>query len=57
MTNADKIRSMTDKELANWLCIHMDCYNCEVPTTGIDCKDYCRLILLDWLKQEVIDNG
>lgn len=57
MTNADKIRSMTDDELANWLCVHMDCYNCEAYAGDWACEDYCRAVLLEWLKQEVIHDG
>ncbi|MBR4873654.1 MAG: hypothetical protein IKV00_07445 [Clostridia bacterium] len=57
MTNADKIRGMTDEELAKWLCIHMDCHACEADKLGNgNCREYCRGILLDWLKQEA-DNG
>ena len=29
MTNADRIRAMSDEELANWLCAHSSCHNCE----------------------------
>ena len=52
-TNADKIRSMTDEELANYLCIHIDCYNCDADESGNgNCEDYCRAVLLGWLKEE-----
>lgn len=57
MTNADKIRAMTDEELANWLCVHMDCYNCEAEAGNGACEDYCRAVLLEWLRQEAKDNG
>lgn len=56
MTNADKIRAMTDEELADWLCDHTDCYNCEADL-GNGLWEQCRKVLLERLKQEVSDNG
>lgn len=60
MTNADKIRSMTDDGLAMYLSIHFDCYGCpfakiediwnETYCTGK--HGSCVLNLRDWLKQE-----
>lgn len=55
MTNADKIRSMTDEELAQWL-------------SGLSLKIFYEINpwlklpvgehgWLDWLKQGVSDNG
>ena len=48
MNNADKIRSMSDEELAKLLDYELGC-----PSTG-DCakmsKD-CKACLLDWLQQ------
>jgi len=55
-TNGDRIRSMTDIELAKWLCgIHGTCASwCPI---GNDCDgDECDKGLLDWLKQEVTDD-
>lgn len=54
MTNADRIRTMTEEELANVLaygCVYAmwDGLNCE----GRNCCD----CMLDWLKQEVSDNA
>ena len=53
ITNADRIRAMTDEELANWYfneffpnapyCNKLECYR-DSP---------CEQCLLDWLKQEV----
>ena len=56
-TNADRIRSMTDEELAEWVrqygdCILTHCCACDicVPTMeDMSCKDW----ILKWLKQEV----
>ena len=60
MTNADKIRSMTDEQLA-------EVYPCPYDTAGsniMPCmldddvkgmpdEAYCRKCMLDWLKKEV----
>ena len=57
MTNADRIRSMTDEELADMLSI----FNCPASDHGCnDCLKHmgnCAYCWLDWLKQEVCDNG
>ena len=45
MTNADKIRAMTDEELAGWIIKH----DCHTLLYGYNPKD----AVLDWLKQEV----
>lgn len=34
MTNADKIRSLTDKELANFICGNANCQTCQFLTFG-----------------------
>lgn len=50
-SNADKIRSMSDNELADWLdelvthCNDGPCFNCFMQTA-------CLTSMLDWLKQE-----
>ena len=46
MTNADKIRGMTDEELAEFL----SC-NCSGDGYGNEMESW-----FDWLKQEVTDN-
>ena len=51
-TNADRIRRMTDEELANFvsLCCGWTCAECPV---GRECNgDECFSTWLDWLKQE-----
>lgn len=56
MTNADRIRSMTDEELANFvsLCCGWTCAECPV---GKECNgDECFSTWLDWLKQEASDD-
>ena len=51
MTNADKIRVMTDEELAYFLFVNVDCFACKMhaPNCSIDCERQ----MLEWLKQEV----
>ena len=56
MTNADKIRSMTDEELAEFI----ESINkvCLAGTGEIDCSAYenceaCKIITLRWLQKEV----
>ena len=49
-TNADRIRAMTDKELAKIIV-------CQDNRLGDDCfYGNCDECTLDWLKQEVADN-
>ena len=63
MTNADKIRSMTDEDLCdNFLmrgifAVH-SCGNCKSHTDlchveSREAYEHCRNAKLDWLKQEV----
>lgn len=65
MTNADKIRAMTDEELANFLYRFNDidekvkfCTNKKVCIDLLDKGDtlpdeWCKECLLEWLKSEV----
>ena len=56
ITNADRIRSMSDEELAEWLdklithCNDGPCFNCFMQKA-------CLTSMLDWLKQEANDVG
>jgi len=53
-TNADRIRAMTDDELAEWLSDMHDSVTC--PNGGaINCNPSCKRCWLDWLKEEVDD--
>lgn len=55
-TNADKIRAMSDEELAEWLAKHNE-RSAVCPNFGAhDCQALCRQCWLDWLKQEVNDD-
>ena len=57
MTNADKIRTMTDEELAAWhnhvsaSCDYMLHRKCEAVDYCVN--GACKKAWLDWLKQEV----
>lgn len=65
MTNADKIRNMTDEQLSEFLSDRFDCDVCpcsyiEEIDNCIYCEctngNTCVQVLLDWLKQEAKDN-
>lgn len=54
ITNADRIRSMTDEELAVEMCAKGGCpHDCETPD---DMDTDCLQCWLDWLKEEVTAN-
>ena len=55
MTNADKIQAMTDEELAVFLCSRQMCGDCPHLYDGT-CEG-AKNGHLEWLKQEVYDNG
>jgi hypothetical protein len=56
-SNADRIRAMTDEELAEFLCVG-DCYYC---LAGDETREKCKWDkernistgMIDWLKEEV----
>ena len=55
MTNADRIRNMTDDELGEWLLKNAAC-----PCVAVNCgcalnDDTCRQAWLEWLRAEVKD--
>lgn len=50
ITNADRIRGMTDEELAEKLASHVRCDMC--PRWPMKCEEKCTKYWLDWLKQE-----
>ena len=53
MTNADRIREMTDEELTDW---YFDKFFPCVPYCSVfdECPEHddCKICLLEWLKQE-----
>lgn len=64
MTNADRIRGMTDEQLAEWLDEHDDqwdfCHNKCPYFDGMDCTksaQSCKDGRLEWLKQEHKENS
>ena len=46
-TNADRIRAMSDEELAEFIS------NCGCPDHARSCKNSCEKCTLEWLKQPV----
>ena len=53
-TNADRIRAMTDEELADRIMGYIRCEACE-REFHIECNPLmtCRGVWLEWLKQEI----
>lgn len=58
LTNADRIRAMSDEELAKWFCV-MNADDCPDKAHELHCTDKCYECWLDWLKSPVeeVDNG
>ena len=55
-TNADRIRSMTDEQLSEWIADWFDCSNCSEFFGGMPCSQReCADVWLGWLKREVSD--
>ena len=54
MTNADRIRAMTDEELAKWFgnLIYPECVACPADDNGWCGDETCVRKWLDWLKKE-----
>lgn len=54
-TNADRLRSMTDEELAIWLSAITWCEYCPIRERCDEVIQtrFCKDILLEWLKAEV----
>lgn len=54
-SNADKIRAMTDEELAEWLKNIRFSWTCLPRDNGNRCADFkddCKACWLNWLEQE-----
>ncbi len=56
MTNGDRIRAMTDEEMADELS-YPGCHKQSTPEICREHTGNCKQCWLDWLKQEVSDNG
>lgn len=55
-TNADRIRSMSDEELAERLALYMKCDFCPMQGQHLTVSlSQCEKILLSWLKEEVTE--
>lgn len=55
-TNADRIRSMTDEELADWLGVYCNGQTAqEVGKPCVSGMGSCEECWLDWLREEVTD--
>ena len=58
ITNADRIRAMTDEELAEWMVYKVECQYCPIRSAGCaESEASCRTNWLDWLKEEAVSNG
>ena len=54
VTNADKIRAMSDEELAEWLCQTLDCDFCKAHMQNMPTHSCCENHesgILKWLQQ------
>ena len=56
VTNADRIRAMSDEELAEWLGQYGERSFACTGLGACDCQTTCRECWLDWLRQEVTDD-
>ena len=53
-TNYDRLRSMTDEELADYMA-YVGMVNNGCPVKSLKCQESCNKCWLDWLKQEAGD--
>lgn len=52
MSQADRIRNMTDEELAEFASLYVGCGYCDAGTISGDCSAHCKENLLKWLQSE-----
>lgn len=58
LTNGDRIRAMTDEELAEWFAPHMMCNECERRLKSYGCdKGECAKYALFYMKREVSEDA
>ncbi len=58
LTNGDRIRAMTDEELAEWFAPHMMCNECERRLKSYGCdKGECAKYALIYMKREVSEEA
>ncbi len=53
-TNADKIRNMSDEELADWINAKNQCDQCAYEPKSVCMKEPCVNGILKWLQSEVV---
>lgn len=54
ITNADRIRSMSDEELAKLIAENIDCTMCPFVNVEEKCGEIqCSKLILEWLQSEV----
>ena len=57
MTNGDRIRQMTDEDLAEWFAPHMMCNICDKKDMyGCD-RNECKKYALAYMKKEVSEDA
>ena len=56
-SNADRIRAMSDEELAKWLCSIATAECCETSCPGRELCSKGHNGLMDWLKQPAEESG
>lgn len=52
MTNADRIRNMSDEELAEWINTKNTCEQCAYEPESLCMKETCINGILQWLQAE-----
>ena len=57
LTNADRIRAMSDEELAEMLTSGTGGFDCGVCRDSNECDRECELHCAEWLKQPAKDGG
>ena len=57
MTNAEKIRNMSDEELAKFLSNKLNCYDCDALLNPCNMALPCQQNYLNWLQSEVKVTG
>jgi len=55
LTNGDRIRQMTNEELAEWLDLHGECNQCAYHPA--QCKTECKEDHLKWLRKVVQEDA
>ena len=53
-TNADRIRNMSDEELADWINTKNSCDQCTYEPKSVCMKEPCVNGILKWLQSEVV---